>query len=83
MWLTGKKHKHATIPIIIEKYETESNYDFVVFKDGKGALIERLSGAAVNYETDYAETESVTVEFSSDSSETRFGTLIKNVKVIY
>lgn len=71
------------VKLVIEKYETESNYDFVVFKDGKGAVIERLSGAAVNYETDYAETESVTVEFSSDSSETRFGTLIKNVKVIY
>lgn len=71
------------VKLVIEKYETEANYDFITFKDAKGSVVERLSGSGVNYETDYAETDSVTVEFSSDSSETRFGTTIKNVKVIY
>ena len=68
---------------MIEKYETEANYDFVIIKDGKGSVVEKISGAGQNYETDYAETESVTVEFTSDSSEARFGTIIKNAKVIY
>ncbi len=71
------------VKLVVEKYETEANYDFLVLKDGKGSVIEKLSGAGQNYETDYAETESVTVEFTSDSSEARFGAVIKNAKVIY
>jgi subtilisin family serine protease len=71
------------VKLVIEKYETEPNYDFVILKDAKGTVIEKISGAGSNYETDYAETESITVEFTSDSSEARFGAVIKNVKVIY
>ncbi len=71
------------LKLVVEKFETEANYDFVIFKDGKGAVVEKLSGNGVNYETDYVETDSITVEFTSDSSEVRFGTLIRNAKVIY
>ena len=71
------------VKLVIEKYETEASYDFVIFKDAKGAVIERISGSGTNYETDYAETETITVEFTSDSSEARFGAIIKNAKVIY
>lgn len=71
------------VKLVIEKYETEANYDFVILKDAKGSVIEKISGAGMNYETDYAETESITIEFTSDSSEARFGTVIKKVKVIY
>lgn len=71
------------VKLVVEKYETEANYDFVIIKDGKGAVIEKISGAGVNYESDYAETESITVEFTSDSSEARFGAVIKAAKVIY
>ncbi len=71
------------VKLVIEKYETEANYDFVIFKDAKGTVIERLSGSGSNYETDYAETDSITIEFTSDSSEVRYGALIKQVKVIY
>ena len=71
------------VKLVIEKYETEPNYDFVILKDAKGTVIEKISGAGSNYETDYAETESITVEFTSDSSEAKFGAVIKNVKVIY
>jgi aminopeptidase N len=45
----------------------------VPLKDGKSVVIERILGAGTNYETDHAETESVTLEFTSDSSEARFG----------
>jgi thermitase len=71
------------VKLVIEKFETEANYDFVILKDAKGTVIERLSGSGTNYETDYAETDSITVEFTSDSSEVRYGALIKQVKVIY
>lgn len=71
------------VKFVIEKYDTESGYDFVTFKDHKGAVIEKVSGAGTNYETDYTESNSVTVEFTSDSSQTRWGAVIKEVKVIY
>lgn len=71
------------VKLVIEKFETEVSYDFVIIKDGKGAVIEKISGTGTNYETDYVETETLTVEFTSDSSEARFGAVIKSAKVIY
>jgi thermitase len=71
------------VKLVIERYDTESGYDFITFKDAKGGVVEKISGSGSNYETDYAETDSVTVEFTSDSSQTRWGVLIKEVKVIY
>lgn len=71
------------VKFIVEKYDTENGYDFVTFKDAKGVVMEKLSGKGENYETDYTETDTVTVEFSSDSSQTRWGVVIKEVKVIY
>lgn len=71
------------VKLVIERYETETNYDFVIFKDAKGNVVEKLSGNGSNYETDYAETDSITVEFTSDSSQTKWGAVIRDVKVIY
>lgn len=71
------------VKLVIEKYDTEAGYDFVTLKDAKGQVIEKISGAGTNYETDYTESDSVTVEFSSDSSQTRWGVSIREVKVIY
>ena len=71
------------VKFVVEKYDLESGYDFITIKDGKGAVIEKLTGAGQNYETDYSETDSITVEFASDSSQTRWGVVIKDVKVIY
>ena len=71
------------VKFVVEKYDTEAGYDFLTIKDAKGAVVEKLSGKGENYETDYAETDSVTVEFSSDSSQNKWGVVIKEVKVIY
>ena len=71
------------VKIVLEKYDTERNYDFITLRDGKGMVVEKISGAGENYESDYAETDSITIEFSSDSSQTRWGAVIREVKVIY
>lgn len=71
------------VKLVIEKYDTESGYDFLTVKDSKGGIVEKVSGSGQNYETDYAETDSVTIEFSSDSSQTKWGVVIKEAKVIY
>ena len=75
--------KAKFVKLVVEKYDTESGYDFVTIKDAKGAVVEKLSGTGAAYETDYAETDSVTVEFSSDSSQAKWGVVIKEAKVIY
>jgi thermitase len=71
------------VKLMIERYDTEKGYDFLTLKDAKGLTVERLSGAAYNFESDYAEGDSITVEFTSDSSQSRWGVLIKDAKVIY
>jgi subtilisin family serine protease len=84
-----KKSKTYTFPgakyvkLVVEKYDTEPGYDFLTMRDAKGIVVEKLSGSGQNYETDYAETDSITVEFSSDSSQSRWGVVVKEVKVIY
>lgn len=71
------------VRLVVEKHELETGYDFISLKDAKGVVIEKISGSGTNYESDYAETDSITVEFSSDNSETKWGFAIKEVKVIY
>lgn len=71
------------VKLVVEKYDTEAGYDLITFKDSKGAVIEKLTGAGQNYETDYSEGEKISVEFTSDSSQTRWGFVIKEAKVIY
>lgn len=71
------------IKLVVEKFDTESGYDFLSFKDARGLVIEKMSGTGANYETDYAETETISIEFTSDSSQTRWGATIKEIKVVY
>jgi thermitase len=84
-----KKSKSYSFPgakyvkLIVEKYDTEPGYDILSLKDAKGVVVEKLSGSGQNYETEYAETDSITVEFLSDSSQSRWGVVIKEAKVIY
>ena len=71
------------IKFVVERYDLESGYDFVTIKDGKGEVIEKLTGSGGRYETDYVDTDSVSVEFTSDSSQVKWGVAIREVKVIY
>lgn len=71
------------IKVVIEKYDTEAGYDFLTLRDAKGISFEKLSGVGANYESDYVEGDAVTLEFSSDMNLTRWGVLVKEIKVIY
>ncbi len=71
------------VKLVIERYDLENGYDFLTLKDEKGVTIERLTGVGQRYETDFTESDSVTVEFSSDSTQNRWGVEIKEVKVVY
>ncbi len=71
------------IKVVVEKYDTESNYDFVILKNSAGTIVEKISGKGEDYTTDYVEGDSFTLEFTSDSSDNRWGASIKEVKAIY
>ena len=70
------------IRVVVKKYDLERNYDFLTIKDASGGVIEKLSGAGDSYVTDYAETDSISIEFTSDSSQTKWGYEIQEVQYI-
>jgi subtilisin family serine protease len=70
------------IRVVVEKYDLESNYDFLTLKDGSGATIERLTGKGEGVTTDYVSGESFTLEFTSDSSQTSWGVAVREIQVI-
>jgi thermitase len=70
------------IRVVVEKLDTEANYDFLTIKDASGAVVERLSGRGENMVTDYVEADSLTIEFTSDSSQVSWGFSIKEIQVI-
>jgi thermitase len=71
------------VKVIIEKYDTEVDSDVILFKDGTGEIVDKVSGLGENYETDYAEGDTITINFNTDSSFVSWGALIREVKVIY
>lgn len=58
-----------------EKIDTEAGYDFVIIKDANGTIVEKISGSHENYASEYVETDSLTIEFTTDRSQTRWGVL--------
>jgi subtilisin family serine protease len=68
--------------LVVEKLDVEKNYDFLTIKDFNGGVLERLTGKGDNIITDYVEGDTLTVEFTSDSSQTAWGFSIKEVQII-
>ena len=68
--------------LVVEKLDVENNYDFLTIKDATGGVLERLTGKGDNITTDYVEGDTLTVEFTSDSSQTAWGFAIKEVQII-
>ena len=68
--------------LVVEKLDVEQNYDFLTVKDAAGGVLERLTGKGDNIVTDYVEGDTLSVEFTSDSSQTAWGFAIKEVQII-
>ncbi len=71
------------IKVVVEKFDLENNYDFVALKNNKGSIVEKITGKGDNLVTDYVEGDSFTLEFSSDTSDNRWGATIKEIQVLY
>lgn len=79
--------KTITVPgakylrVKIARYDLESGYDYLRIADSAGNTVEKVSGAGTNYTTDFIEGNSVTINFVSDRSMSKWGYLIQEVEV--
>ena len=71
------------IKLEIEKLDPTSNLNLIVLRNANGILINNISRCGKDFETDYIETDLITVEFTSNLTSTSVGSVIRNVKVIY
>ena len=71
------------IRVKFAKYDMEENYDFVVIKDAAGNEVEKISGAGVDYESEYVEGDTVEVSLTSDASINKWGFQVSEIQVIY
>ncbi len=69
------------IRVKVAKYDLEQGYDYVRIADGAGNTIEKVTGQGVNYTTDYIEGNTVTINFVTDRSMTKWGYLIQEIEV--
>ncbi len=79
--------KKITVPgakyirVKVARYDLEQGYDFLRIADGAGNTIEKVSGTGTNYTTDYIEGDTVTINFITDRSMTKWGYLIQEIEV--
>lgn len=69
------------IRVKVARYDLESGYDYVRIADSGGNTIEKVSGTGANYTTDYIEGDTVTINFVSDRSISKWGYLIQEIEV--
>lgn len=70
------------IRVVVKKLDVEANYDFLSVKDAAGNLIEKFTGKLDNVTSDYVQGDSMTLEFTSDSSQAAWGYLVEEIQVI-
>jgi subtilisin family serine protease len=71
------------IRVVFSKLDLESGYDFVKVIDGNGVESESFSGAGENVASSYVEGNKVTLRFTTDSSNTKWGFALGKVQVVY
>ena len=79
--------KTITVPgakylrVKVARFDLETGYDYLRIADGQGNTIEKVTGAGSNYTSDYIEGDTVTINFVSDRSMTKWGYLIQEIEV--
>lgn len=65
--------------VLFEQFETESDYDFVTMKDSTGRVIGKWTGDHTGEFSPTVQGDTLTLEFTSDGSATKYGFLINKV----
>ena len=69
--------------VVLSKVDLEEGYDFLKVVDGSGQEMDSVSGKSENTSTFYVSGNKMTLKFTSDSSETRWGFSVAKLQVVY
>lgn len=69
------------IRVKVAKFDLEAGYDYVRIANAAGVTLEKVTGAGVDYVTDFIEGDSVQFNFISDRSINKWGYKIEEVQV--
>jgi len=69
------------IRVKFAKYELESGYDYVRISDKSSSAVEKVSGAGVDYISEYVEGDTIQLDFISDRSINKWGFKISEIEV--
>jgi len=74
--------KAKYVRIVFDSIDTEKGYDVMTIRDGKGRLVERLSGALSNYVSGYIAGGKASILFTTDDSVNKTGFKVAKLQVI-
>ncbi|HAZ12155.1 MAG: hypothetical protein A2X86_01220 [Bdellovibrionales bacterium GWA2_49_15] len=74
----GAKYVRARI----KRYDLESGYDFLKVTGKARNEIESMSGAGADYVTDFVDGDTLRLEFTSDSSVSKWGFLVEELEAV-
>jgi subtilisin family serine protease len=69
------------IRVKFAKFDLERGYDYVRLADSTGNTVEKVTGTGTNYTTDYIEGDTLTINFVTDRSTSKWGYLIQEIEV--
>jgi len=69
--------------LVLAQVDMEENFDFLKVLDSTGAEMDSISGKATNAPTFYVSGNKMTLNFTSDSSNTAYGFKVAKVQVVY
>ncbi len=71
------------IRAVFEKFDSEKRYDTLTIKDAQGEVVEVISGKQIDgYTTDYADGNTLDMNFKSDASVERHGFKLREIQYI-
>ncbi len=71
------------IRVVFSKVELEDRYDYVKIVDAQGNEVDNITGVRENVASSFAAGNKVTLKFSTDSSEVRWGFAVAKVQAVY
>ncbi len=82
-WVVEGPANAKYLRIVFSKVDLEDGYDFVKIVDSTGAETDSVSGKAENSASFYVTGNKLTLKFSTDSSEARWGFAVGKVQAVY
>jgi thermitase len=81
-WVVEGPATAKYVRVVFSKIDLEDNYDFVRVIDGQGVEADKLSGKAENAASFFVTGNKLTIRFSSDSSDNRWGFAVDKVQFV-